>query len=221
MKFGKAKHKDHVTGVAPGTTAAMGRMFGIPIEKFMAAVYGDHEAIKDLRDAGRLSEIAQQNLEPALEAARLTIQTTGDINQAVSALIGATQQTGQKVISAANSAELSEQKLHHSLTEAKTAHGHSVRGETGRHLRQMNLIEINGSVADLMSVTKYQTDLSKAKNKVPLAQQKADMAYESAVSKALWAQGSDADLSRIPKPNYRANRNVGGLANWFRDTFGI
>ncbi len=221
MKFGKAKHKNHVTGVAPGATAAMGSMFGIPIEKFISAVYGDHEAIKELRDAGRLSEVAQQNLEPALEAARLTIQTTGDINQAVSSLIGATQQAGQKVITATNSADLSERKMHHGLTEAKTAHGHNVRGETGRHLRQMSLIEINGSVADLMAVTKYQTDLAKTENKVPLAQQKADLAYEGAVSKALWAQGSDADISRIPKPNYRANRNVGGLANWFRDTFGI
>jgi hypothetical protein len=76
-------------------------------------------------------------------------------------------------------------------------------------------------VADLMAVTKYQTDVTKEQSKIPLAQQRADVEYEKAVSSALWADGSDANINRIPKPNYNSNKGLGKLWKGFRDTFGI
>ncbi|NER28659.1 MAG: hypothetical protein F6J89_13750, partial [Symploca sp. SIO1C4] len=57
--FGKAKHINHISKVAPGTLQAMQRLFGIGLDDFMKAVYGDPQAIKKLADLGRLSEAAK------------------------------------------------------------------------------------------------------------------------------------------------------------------
>jgi len=219
--FGKAKHKNHISGAAPGTLAAMNNLFGISLEDFMKAVYGDHRAIQKLSDLGRLSEVAKTNLQPALEAARVTIQTTGDLNKAIADLTKQTKKSGKQVTSAILDSQLAERRFNNELTEAKQKYGYDVSAETTRHLHQGSLIQIRGAVADLMAVTKYQTDVTKEQSKIPLAQQRADVEYEKAVSNALWADGSDANISRIPKPNYNSNKGLGKLWKGFRDTFGI
>ena len=220
--FGKAKHKNHVSKAAPGTLNAMSSLFGISIDDFLKAVCGDHEAIKKLSDLGRLSELTQTNLEPALEAAKLTIQTTGDLNKALAELAKQTQTSGKQVTTAILGSQLTEKRFANELVEAKAKYANDVSAETGRHLRQSSLIQIQGYTADLMAVTRYQTALTKEQNKIPLAQQSADIEYDKAVAATLWAKGSEADLSKIPKPNYKSNTyGLGKLWKGVRDRFGI
>jgi len=80
--YGNATLKNHIASAAPGTLAAMGQMFGISQNDFFAAIYGEPGAIQKIADMGRLSQVARDNLEKALEATKLTIETTGDINKA-------------------------------------------------------------------------------------------------------------------------------------------
>ena len=200
----------------------MSSLFGVSIDDFLKACYGDHESIKKLSDLGRLSELTQTNLEPALEAAKLTIQTTGDLNKALAELVKQTQTSGKAVTSAILGSQLTEKRFANELVEAKAKYANDVSAETGRHLRQSSLIQIQGYTADLMAVTRYQTALTKEQNKIPLAQQSADIEYDKAVAATLWAKGSEADLSKIPKPNYKSNTyGLGKLWKGVRDRFGI
>ncbi|NES21903.1 MAG: hypothetical protein F6K41_24010 [Symploca sp. SIO3E6] len=220
--FGKAKHKEHVTCFAPGTLKAMSEMFGISVHDFLKACHGDHDAIKKLADLGRLSEMTQANIEPALQAARATIETTGDLNKALADLAKQTQKSGKQVMSASLDSQLVEKQFANEMIEAKASYVNSVGAETSRHLRQTSLIQVRSHTADLMALTRYQLALTREQNKIPLAQQQADIEYNKAVATAIWAKGSEADLSKIPKPNYKTNaRGAGKLWKGFRDTFGI
>ncbi|NEP11617.1 MAG: hypothetical protein F6K14_15670 [Symploca sp. SIO2C1] len=220
--FGNAKHKNHVSSAAPGTLNAMHNLFGISVHDFLKACHGDHESIKKLSDLGRLSELTQTNLEPALQAAKLTIETTGDLNKALSELVKQTQKSGKQVTTAILDSQLAEKRFANELTEAKAKFANDVSAETSRHLRQSSLIQIRGYTADLMALVRYQTAITREQNKLPLAQQSAEIEYDKAVAATLWAKGSEADLSKIPKPNYKGSAyGLGKLWKGFKDTLGI
>jgi hypothetical protein len=221
--YGNATLKNHITKAAPGTLAAMGEMFGISQTDFLAAIYGDPGAIQKIADMGRLSQVARDNLEKALDATKLTIETTGDINKALAELVKQTQRSGTQTMAAIYDATLAEKKMGNELTEMSHRQGYSVAAETARHLRTSQLIQIQGTTAELMAVAKYQTDLIKEQNKPVDAQDTADRAYDKAVNNLLWQQGSEANLSRIPKPDYVGSnaRGLGKLWKGFRNAMGI
>ncbi len=221
--YGNATLKNHIAKAAPGTLAAMGQMFGISPNDFFAAIYGDPGAIQKIADMGRLSQVARDNLEKALDATKLTIETTGDINKALADLVKQTQRSGTQTMAAIYDATLAEKKMGNELTEMKDRQGYSVAAETARHLRTSQLIQIQGTTAELMAVAKYQTDLIKEQNKPLDAQDAADRAYDKAVNNLLWQQGSEANTSRIPKPDYVGSnaRGLGKLWKGFRHAMGI
>jgi hypothetical protein len=221
--YGTATLKNHIANTAPGTLAAMGQMFGISQTDFLAAVYGEPGAIQKIADMGRLSQVARDNLEKALDATKLTIETTGDINKALAELVKQTQRSGTQTMAAIYDATLAEKKMGNELTEMGHRQGHSVAAETARHLRTSQLIQIQGTTAELMAVAKYQTDLIKEQNKPLDAQDAADRAYDKAVNNLLWQQGSEANINRIPKPDYVGSnaRGLGKLWKGFRNAMGI
>ncbi|HEY9653654.1 MAG TPA: hypothetical protein V6C95_23535 [Coleofasciculaceae cyanobacterium] len=210
---GDAKLQNHIQGAAPGTLAAMGQLFGIGQEEFLAAVYGDPGAIKKIADLGRLSQVAKDNLEKALEATRSTIETTGDVNAALADLAKLTHKSGTQIMRSVYDASLAEHKMANELLEMKDRQGYSIAAETARHLRTNQLIQIQGTTAELMAVAKYQSDLIKEQNKPQDAQDAADRAYDKAVNALLWQHGSDAKTDRIPKPNYTGARYPKGNPN--------
>lgn len=220
---GAAKLQNHIQGAAPGTLAAMGKLFGIGQDEFLSAVYGDPGAIKKIADMGRLSQVAKDNLEKALEATRLTIETTGDVNAALADLAKLTHKSGTQIMRSVYDATLAEKKMSNELIEMRDRQSYSVAAETARHLRTNQLIQIQGTTAELMAVAKYQSDLIKEQNKPLDAQDAADRAYDKAVNTLLWQQGSDAKTDRIPKPNYTGSnaRGLGKLWKGFRDAMGI
>lgn len=200
----------------------MKKMFGISLDEFMLAVYGDQDSIKRLSDLGRLSEVASRNLPQALEAARLTIETTGSINKAISDLTTQTAKSGKQVTGAVLSSQVVEKKFNNELQELKQKHDYDSTNEDTRHLYQSSLIDMRGRVGELMAVTRYQTDVMKEQNKLPMAEHKAEIDYNQAVSNMLWAEGSDARIDLIPKPNYSGNaKGLGKLWKNFKSTFGI
>ncbi|NER28794.1 MAG: hypothetical protein F6J89_14440 [Symploca sp. SIO1C4] len=200
----------------------MQRLFGIGLDDFMKAVYGDPQAIKKLADLGRLSEAAKINLEPALNAAKLSIETTGDINKAIADLVKQSAVSGKQVTDSILNSQITEKKFKNQLTEAKNKYANDVSAETARHLHQSSLIQMRGATADLMALARYQTDVMKEQNKLPLAQQQADIEFDKAVAQQLWARGSEADLNRIPRRNYH-KQNPRGLSVWqrFKSRMGI
>ena len=147
--YGTATLKNHIANAAPGTLAAMGQMFGISQTDFLAAVYGDPGAIQKIADMGRLSQVARDNLEKALDATKLTIETTGDINKALADLVKQTQRSGTQTMAAIYDATLAESKMGNELTEMRDMQGYSVAAETTRHLRTSQLIQIQGTTAEL------------------------------------------------------------------------
>ncbi len=199
----------------------MAKLFAVSSEDFRKAVYGDQETIKKIADMARLSEVAKTNLPKALESYRQIIETTGNYNQALTELVKLTQQHGTQTMKAIYSARQGEQRMGNELQELAVANVNTSTTEATRHAQRMSLIQIEGTTADLMAVAKYQADLAKAANKVPDAQDAADLAYEKAVATALWAQGSEAKTDRIPKPNYHRTAGLSRVWQGFRRTMGL
>lgn len=220
--FGNAVLKDHVSKNAPGAFKAMAELCGVSLEVFMAACKGDQKAIQFISDMGRLAATTKENLPQALSATKLVIEATGDLNKALAELAKQTRTSGTQIINSVYSATNDETRMKNEIVEMRDKQVNDVTAETGRHLRKRNLIAIEGATAELMAVTDYQVSKQKAEDKIPVAQQRADEAYERAVNTALWARGSDADLSRIRKPNYERNRyGLGGLWQGFKNAMGL
>ncbi|MEA5551775.1 hypothetical protein VB713_12410 [Anabaena cylindrica UHCC 0172] len=219
--YGTAKLKNHIPAVAPGVLASMGKLFGVTPETFNKALQGEQNAIKEISDMARLSDVAKANLPKALEAYKKIIETTGDINQAFSELVQLTQKTGTQTIKAINSSTQSEQKMKNELLEHQKEHVNSTTSEATRHTQRVTLIEISGATADLMAIAKHEADMLKASYKLSDAQDSADIAYENAVTAALWSKGSDAQLDRIPKPNYSRTGGLSKVGDWFKNFMGI
>ncbi|MGB7440096.1 MAG: phasin family protein, partial [Coleofasciculaceae cyanobacterium] len=203
---GNASLLNHISAVSPGTLAAMQKLFGISLDDFLKAVYGDHQAIRKLADMGKLSEVAKLNLEPALAAAKLAIETTGDLNKAIADLVKQSATSGKQTTKAILDSRSAETKFQNELRELQQGYVQGAVAETARHLHASSLIEIRGATADLMALTRYQEQVRKEDNKIPLAEHSAELDYQKAISSALWSQGSEAQLDRITKPNYQANQ---------------
>ncbi|HEY9611457.1 hypothetical protein [Allocoleopsis sp.] len=226
VNFGKAKIKNHVTPNAPGVTQAMADLFGVSLDLFMRACSGDPKAIQELTDMHRLAKAYGENLPQALEAALTIIRVTGDFNKGLAEIAKQTRVSGNQVLSAAYSATNDETRMRNNIIELRDRQVNETTAEAARHVRARNLIAIEGSTAELMAIAEYQTSLLRTEDKIPLAQQRADEAYRSAVNKALWARGSEADIGRIRKPNYEGNRYgmgaiVNGWWNGFKRTMGL
>jgi hypothetical protein len=219
--FGTAKLKNHIPSSAPGTLRAMGKLFGVSADDFAKAVAGDQESIKQISDLGRLSDIAKANLPKALEAYRKILETTGDINQAYAELVQLTQKHGTQTLKAIDISKTSEQRFQNEMVEMAAERVNATTAEATRHAQRSSLIQISGATADLMALAKYEVDLLKASNKLPEAQDAADLAYENAVTAALWSKGSEAKTDRIPKPNYSRTAGISRLGNWFKNFMGI
>jgi hypothetical protein len=172
--YGDAELKNHVADAAPGALAAMGQLFGISQGDFLEAVFGEPGAIKKIADMGRLSQTARDNLEKALEATKLTIETTGDINKALADLAKQTHRSGNQVMSAIYDATLTERKMYNELTEMEQKQSYAISNEASRHLQSHQLINIQGTTAQLMALAKYEVDLQREQNKPLDAQDTAD-----------------------------------------------
>lgn len=107
------------------------------------------------------------------------------------------------------------------MTEMQAELVNATTAEATRHAQRSSLIQISGATADLMAIAKYEVDLIKASNKLPEAQDAADRAYETAVTSALWTNGSEAKTDRIPKPNYSRTAGISRVGDWFRNFMGI
>ncbi|MER3494957.1 MAG: hypothetical protein C4323_23790 [Mastigocladus sp. ERB_26_2] len=219
--YGTAKLKNHIPSTAPGTLGAMGKLFGVSAEDFAKAVQGDQTAITQISDMARLSDTAKANLPKALEAYRKIIETTGDINQAYAELVQLTQKHGTATMKAINTSKTGEQRFKNELVEMQAEHVNATTAEATRHAHRTSLIQISGATADLMAVAKYEVDLLKASNKLPDAQDAADLAYENAVTSALWSKGSEAKTDRIPKPNYSRTAGLSKVWDGFKNFMGI
>ncbi|MBN3951601.1 MAG: hypothetical protein HWQ38_36070 [Nostoc sp. NMS7] len=219
--FGSAKLKNHIPATAPGTLGAMGKLFGVSADDFHKALLGDQTTITKISDLGRLSDTAKTNLPKALEAYRKILETTGDINQAYAELVQLTQKHGGQTLKAINTAKTGEQRLKNEMLEMNAELVNATTAEATRHAQRSSLIQISGATADLMAIAKYEVDMLKASHKLPDAQDAADLAYENAVTAALWSRGSEAKTDRIPKPNYSRSGGLSKAGNWFKNFMGI
>lgn len=147
--YGQAKFKSEqrVKQAAPGTLNTMQRLYGISLDDFLKAVYGDKEAIRKLADLGRLSEAAQTNLEPALKAAKSTIETTGRLDKALAELVKQTQVSGKQSMQALYDSSYSEQKLNNELLELQNKQTNKLTAENTRHTQRQALLQIEGTTA--------------------------------------------------------------------------
>jgi hypothetical protein len=220
QNFGSAEIKDHVGPNTPGITEAMETLTAIPRSLFDDACMGDPEAIRDIADRKRLATVYEENMPLALEAVKQVIRVTGEYNKGLAEIAKQVRVSGTQILDATYSAINDESRMMNNIVELRDKQANEVTAEAGRHVRARTLIQIEGTTADLMAVTEYQTRLGTLEDRIPLAQQRADEAYRSAVRKAYWARGSEADIERIRRPDYERNRyGIGAIVRNGFDSF--
>jgi len=131
--YGTAKLKNHISGNAPGTLGAMGKLFDVSAEDFNKALQGDQTVITRIADMARLSDTYIANLPKALEAYRKIIETTGDVNQAYAELVQLTQKHGTQTLKAINSSKQGELRFKNELTGMQAEHVNATTAEATRH----------------------------------------------------------------------------------------
>jgi hypothetical protein len=204
----------------PGVTQAMETLTGLTRNLLDDACMGDPDAIRDLADMRRLIEMYKENMPQAIEAALEIVRVTGDYNKGLAELTKQVRISGTQILGATYSATNDETRMRNNIVELRDRQVNEVTAEEGRHLRARNLIQVEGQTGELMAIAEYQTKLLTIEDKIPIAQRRADEAYESTVRRAYWARGSEADISRIRRPDYERNRyGIGAIIRSGVDSF--
>ncbi|WP_017654258.1 hypothetical protein [Fortiea contorta] len=129
----KIELKNHVTGAAPGTFNASDKLFGVGLDRWLQAVYGDEAAIRELTDKAQVAEEVKKNIPVALKAAETVIEATNDLNVAAAEYAKLVGKYAPTTMQAIYDTKLTEQKLGNTLNEKKTAFGNNLDAENLRH----------------------------------------------------------------------------------------
>ena len=119
---------------------------------------------------------------------------------------------------AASEVTLENTRYINQIEEYKTKLFAQLKSEGQRHDDVMDTIELQAWIDTQMATVNAKANLESISNKPFLAQMKADQDYEDKKAKHLLENGSDSDLSLIPKKHYSTNPVI-KLWNDIRDIF--
>ncbi|MBP5977224.1 hypothetical protein HW132_32005 [Brasilonema sp. CT11] len=215
----KAKHvKDHVSTYGKQIVKASDKHFGINNSLIVRAVMGDEKALIQIGDMGKTGERLQLAMPAIRENLKNYIEGTKEYNTAL-ADIYKTGSKGALAIDKAGSDLTLENTRYNNLTEEyKTKLFSDLEKEGQRHDDAMDIIELTAWVDSQMATVNAKAQMEGISNRPFIAQIQADADYENKKIQHLLENGSDGDLSLIPKKHFSTNPVV-KLWNQVRDIF--
>ena len=206
MLMVKAKYiKDHVTGYGKDVRRATRDKFGISNQLIVKAALGDEKSLTQIADMGKLGERLQMSLPTIKDHLKNYIQGNTQYNQTLSELYKEGGKGALAIDKAASDLTLENTKFNNLLEEYKERLFISLEAEEDRHLDQMDTIKLQAWVDSQMKEIDYKVQMENISNKPYIAQLKADEDYENKKIQHILQNGSESDLTLIPRKQYITN----------------
>jgi hypothetical protein len=214
-----SKHiRDHVSTYGKEIKKATAKKFGINNSLIMRAVNGDEKALKEIGDMGRTGERLATFMPLIRDNLKAYIEGTTEYNTALADIYKSGGKGAIAIDKAASDVTLENSRYNNLIEEYKASLFAKLESENQRHDDALDVIELQAWIDTQMATVNAKASLESISNKPFLAQMKADADYENKKIKHLLENGSDSDLSLIPKKHYSTNPLV-KLWNEIRDMF--
>jgi hypothetical protein len=214
----KAKVRDHVSTFGKDIKKATAKKFGINNSLIIRAVNGDEQALKEIGDLGRTGERLATAMPLIRENLKAYIEGITEYNVALADVYKSGGKGAIAIDKAGGELALENTRYNNLIEEYKTSLFAKLESENQRHDDAMDVIELQAWVDTQMATVNAKASLEFISNKPFLAQMKADEDFENKKIKHLLENGSDSDLSLIPRKEFSTNPLV-KLWNNIRDIF--
>ncbi|NJL77693.1 MAG: hypothetical protein HC836_10345 [Richelia sp. RM2_1_2] len=197
--------KDHVSGYGKQIKNATNKKFGINNSLIIRAVNGDNKALKQIGDLGKTGERLAMAMPSIRENLKAYIEGITEYNTALADVYKTGGKGAIAIDKALSDVTLENTRYGNLIEEYKTSLFAKLESENQRHEDSLNVIELQAWVDAQMATVNAKANLEAISNKPFLAQMKADADYENKMILHLLENGSDSDLSLIPKKHYSTN----------------
>lgn len=210
--------RDNVSGYGKDIKRATNKKFGINNSLIIRAVNGDDEALREIGDLGKTGSRLAMAMPSIRENLKAYIEGTTQYNTTLADIYKTGGKGALAIDKAASDVTLENSRYNNLIEEYKTSLFAKLESENQRHADALDVIELQAWVDSMMKTVDAQASLESISNKPFLAQMKADENYEERKIKHLLENGSDSDLSLVPKKHYSTNPLV-KFWNDVRDLF--
>ena len=215
----KSKYvRDHVSGYGKDIKKATAKKFGINNSLIMRAVNGDEQALKEIGDLGRTGERLATAMPLIRENLKAYIEGITEYNVALADVYKSGGKGAIAIDKAGGEVALENTRYNNLIEEYKTSLFSKLESENQRHNDALDVIELQAWVDSQMTTVNAKASLESISNKPFLAQMKSNEDFENKKIKHLLENGSDSDLSLIPRKEFSTNPLV-KLWNEVREIF--
>jgi hypothetical protein len=215
----KAKYvKNHVSSYGKQIVKATFQKFGINNALIVRAINGDEKALTQIGDMGKTGERLLMAMPTIRENLKAYIEGTKEYNTALADIYKTGSKGSLAIDKAAGDMTLENTRFNNLMEEYKTKLFSDLEKEHQRHGDALDVIELTAWVDAQMTTVEAKASLEGISNKPFIAQMKADRDYEDKKIQHLLENGSDSDLSLIPRKHYSTNPIV-KLWNQVREIF--
>jgi hypothetical protein len=214
----KAKVHDHVSTFGKDIKKATAKKFGINNSLIIRAVNGDEQALKEIGDLGRTGERLATAMPLIRENLKAYIEGITEYNVALADVYKSGGKGAIAIDKAGGEVALENTRYNNLIEEYKSSLFAKLESENQRHDDAMDVIELQAWVDTQMATVNAKASLESISNKPFLAQMKSNEDFENKKIKHLLENGSDSDLSLIPRKEFSTNPLV-KLWNEVREIF--
>ncbi len=202
----KSKYvRDHVSTYGKSIKKATNKNFGINNRLIIRAVNGDEKALKEIGDKGKLGQRLALSMPLIRENLKAYIEGTTEYNASLADIYKSGAKGAIAIDKAANDVTLENTRYDNLMEEYKSKLFAQLEAESQRHEDSLDVIKLQAWVDTHMATVNAKANLESISNKPFLAQMKADDEFENKKIKHLLENGSDSDLSLIPRKQFSTN----------------
>jgi hypothetical protein len=202
----KAKYvRDHVSGYGKQIVKATNKKFAINNALIVRAINGDEKALTEIGDMGKTGERLLMAMPTIRENLKNYIEGTKEYNTALADIYRTGGKASLAIDKAGGDMSLENTRFDHLTEEYKTKLFADLKKEGQRHDDAMDVIELTAWIDAQMATVEAKATLEGVSNRPFLAQMRADADYENKKIQHLLENGSESDLSLIPKKHYTSN----------------
>jgi hypothetical protein len=202
----KAKYiRDNVSGYGKDIVKATNKKFDINNALIIKACNGDETALKQLGDMGKTGERLQMAMPAIRENLKAYINGITEYNTSLADIYREGGTGAASIDKAGGDVSLANNKYLNKIEEYKTSLFASLKAENQRHDDSMDVIELKAWIDTQMATVSAKAQMEGISNRPMIAQMQSDRDYESAKINHILQNGSDSDLSLIPRKEFDTN----------------
>ena len=215
----KAKHiRDRVSIYAPDLSKATRKEFGISKALIVKAIEGDEKSLKQIGDMGKTGDRILTVMPKIRQDLTDYVNGITEYNQSVADILKAGGKGSAAIKKSGGDLTLENTRYNNLISEYKEQLFANLEAEGEKHTDSMDLIKLKAWIDSHMRDVNSNARFEATSNKPYIAQMQADRDYEKEKALHLLDNGSDSDLSLIPRKHFTTNPVV-QMWNGVRDFF--